>query len=410
MNINGKAMRKMLIPTLLVFGGVLGIKYGQDVMFNKIIASAPAPIVKTTSFNVIADQWGQSLGALGSIDAINGVELATEFDGVVSKIHFQSGQNVEKGDLLIELSSDVDEAQLQALRAAATLADQEYERFKRLASQGSVSKSELDRKRSERDQAQANAEAQAQRLAKKRIRAPFSGQLGIRQVDQGQFLPIGAPIVGLYQVDPIFVSFSIPDQQLTQIQNGQPVKVHVSSMPEQHFSGEITAIEPAVNAQTRNVKVQATLDNPDGLLRPGMFARVRIQLPQVDDVLIVPRTAISYATYGNSVFVLTEKTESADGDAEADMATTTDADASNDENQATPKQATPESEPTTYVASKTLVKLGREQGDMVVVLEGLNEGDLIASSGLLKLYNGAPVQAENDVLPPAELNPTPVNQ
>lgn len=374
-----KRMLTMLIITGVVFGLIFGIKGLFNYMMNKAIAEAPPPTVAVSTTEVMADSWAQSIGTVGSIRAVNGVEIATEFEGTVSAIHFRSGQSVEQGDLLLELDAAADRAQLKALRAAARLAEQEYERFLSLFRQGSISRSELDRKESERDQAQATADAQAELVAKKTLRAPFSGELGIRQVDMGQFLPPGTPVVSLFQMDPIFVNFSLPEQQLPLITEGLAVQVRLASQPGQVFAGEITAIEPGIDTATRNFNVQATLANPDGKLRPGNFARIRIQLPNTEDVLVVPRTAISYAPYGNSVYVIETASDEAG-----------------------------EGEPA-LVARKRLVTLGNERGDLVAVTEGLQAGERVATTGLLKLRNGAPVKEENDVAPPQSPNPTPDN-
>ncbi|MGB1221246.1 MAG: efflux RND transporter periplasmic adaptor subunit [Alcanivoracaceae bacterium] len=375
-----KRMLIMLLATGAVFGVVFGIKGLFSYMMNKGINEAPPPVVAVSTTAVEADSWALSIGTVGSIRAVNGVELATEVEGTVAKILFRSGEAAEQGDVLVELDASADKAQLKALRAAARLAQQDYERFASLFRQGSVSRSELDRKESERDQAAATADAQAERVAKKTLRAPFSGQLGIRHVDQGQFVAPGTTVVSLFQMDPIFVNFSLPEQQLPLISEGLDVQVRLTSQPDEVFSGEITAIEPGVDTATRNFNVQATLANPDGKLRPGMFARVRIQLPNSEDVLVVPRTAISYAPYGNSVYVIAP---AEDSEGEGDS--------------------------TSLMAQKRLVKLGNERGDLVAITEGLEAGERVATSGLLKLRNGAPVKEENDVQPPADPTPNPDN-
>lgn len=375
-------MTKRMLIMLISTGAVLGLVFGTKAFFtwamNKGISEAPPPTVAVSTTTVMEDSWARTIGTLGSIRAVNGVELSAEFEGTVDAIHFRSGEAVEQGDLLLELDAGAARAQLKALQAAARLAQQEYERFLSLHRQGSISQSELDRKESERDQAQATADAQAEHVERMTLRAPFSGQLGIRQVDMGQFLPFGTTIVSLFQMDPIFVNFSLPEQQLPMIQEGLAVQVRLVAQPDEVFVGEITAIEPGINAATRNFHLQATLSNEQGLLRPGNFARVHIQLPDADNVLVVPRTAISYAPYGNSVYVIEEQTPEGEG------------------------------EPI-LVAQKRLVTLGAERGDVVAITEGLEAGELVATSGLLKLRNGARVREENDVPPPAQLTPNPDN-
>ena len=376
-------MTKRMLTMLLITGAVLGVIFGTKGLFsymmNKAISESPPPTVAVSTTEVVADSWARSIGTVGSIRAVNGVELSNELEGTVAAIHFRSGQAVQQGAVLLEMDAAADRAQLKAMRAAARLAEQEYERFLSLYKQGSISKSELDRKESERDQAQANADAQAEFVAKKTLRAPFSGQLGIRQVDKGQVLPPGTTVVSLFQMDPIFVNFSLPEQQLPMVSEGLPVQVRLASQPDDVFTGEITAIEPGVNTATRNFNVQATLANADGKLRPGNFARVHIQLPDADEVLVVPRTAISYAPYGNSVYVIEQQDDGA-GEGEPKL-----------------------------VARKRLVNLGNERGDLVAITEGLKAGDTVATSGLLKLRNGAPVKKENDVQPPQDATPDPDN-
>ena len=376
-------MTKRMLTMLLITGAVLGVIFGTKGLFsymmNKAISESPPPTVAVSTTEVVADSWARSIGTVGSSRAVNGVELSNELEGTVAAIHFRSGQAVQQGAVLLEMDAAADRAQLKAMRAAARLAEQEYERFLSLYKQGSISKSELDRKESERDQAQANADAQAEFVAKKTLRAPFSGQLGIRQVDKGQVLPPGTTVVSLFQMDPIFVNFSLPEQQLPMVSEGLPVQVRLASQPDDVFTGEITAIEPGVNTATRNFNVQATLANADGKLRPGNFARVHIQLPDADEVLVVPRTAISYAPYGNSVYVIEQQDDGA-GEGEPKL-----------------------------VARKRLVNLGNERGDLVAITEGLKAGDTVATSGLLKLRNGAPVKKENDVQPPQDATPDPDN-
>lgn len=374
-----KRMIVMLGLCLFVFGGVFGIKAMMNKGMNDFFDNMPQPASAVTSAEAVEDSWALSLQAVGTVRAVNGVEVTTQIAGAVEKIHFKSGDHVKAGDLLVTLDASTDAAQLKALQAAAKLAQLEFERYESLYQQGSISKSELDRKRSERDQAEATAMAQREKVEQKSIRAPFDGQLGIRQVDVGQYLNPGNAVVTLQQLNPIYVNFSLPEQDLARISQGLAAQVSLSAFPGRAFEGEITAVEPGVDAGTRNFGVQATFRNDDLSLRPGMFANVRIQLDNSQQVVVVPRTAIAYAPYGNAVFVINDTGEQDD--------------------KGNPK----------LTVKKRFVKLGPTRGDLIAVVEGLSPGEKVATSGLLKLRNDAPVFEENDVKPADEANPTPAN-
>lgn len=374
-----KRMIVMLVLCTVVFGGVFGIKAVMTKGMNDFFDNMPQPASAVSTAEARKDNWALSLDAVGTVRAINGVEVTTQIAGAVEKIHFKSGDRVKAGDLLVSLDASTDAAQLKALQAAAKLADLEFERYESLYQQGSISKSELDRKRSERDQADATAMAQQEKVAQKSIRAPFDGQLGIRQVDVGQYLNPGNAVVTLQQLNPIYVNFSLPEQDLANIQQGLAAKVTLSAFPGRQFEGEITAVEPGVEVATRNFGVQATFANDDLSLRPGMFASVSIQLADSQDVVVVPRTAVAYAPYGNAVFVINDTGEKDDD--------------------GNPK----------LTVKKRFVKLGPTRGDLVAVIEGLEPGEKIATSGLLKLRNDAPVFEENDVKPADDATPTPAN-
>ena len=239
----------------------------------------------------------------------------------------------------------------------------------------------------------AQAQAQREQLNYKTVRAPFDGVLGIRQVDLGQFLQAGTPVVSLNQLQPIFVDFALPEQELSRIEKGLKVRVTLDAYTDQQFEGEISAIEPGVSEATRNVSVQARFENEDNKLRPGMFASVDIQLPQSEDVVVIPRTAISYAPYGNAVFVLKDAPQKGESD-------------ENDESGADSEK---KAEGADKIVKKRFVKLGRRRGDLVAVIDGLKPGEVVATSGLLKLRNDAAVTIENDVQPSTEATPTPGN-
>ena len=292
----------------------------------------------------------------------------------------------------MSLDARTDSAQLKALEAAARLAEQEYERFQTLFKQGSISRSELDRRQSERDQAIATANAQRERVAQKTIRAPFSGKLGIRQVDLGQYLNPGNAVVTLQQLNPIYVNFSLPERDQSLLQPGLAVRATLSAMPGDLFDGEVSAVEPGVDPTTRNFNVQATFRNNEQKLRPGMFARISIRLADSEQVVVVPRTAIQYAPYGNSVYVITEKEEPA-----AEQGADSEG------------EGTAEAKEPTLIVKRRFVKTGSERGDLVAVIDGLEAGERVATSGLLKLRNDSTVIINNEIEPSAEADPRPDN-
>lgn len=389
----------MLIILAAVFGVIFGWKAFVGMKINEYFDNMPQPAAAVSTYKAQPDSWALMLEAVGTVKAVNGVDVTSQVAGEVRKIEFESGDTVKKGDVLIVLESAADRARLQALQATARLSRQEFDRYQRLYKQGSISKSELDNRRSQRDQAMAQAKAQQEQLNYKTVRAPFDGRLGIRQVDLGQYLQPGTPVVSLAQLEPIFVNFSLPEQELSKVEQGFKVRVNLDAFPDETFEGEISAIEPGVDAATRNVSIQASFENPEHKLRPGMFAKVNIQLPQAEQVVVVPRTAISYAPYGNAVFVLQDDNSGkpASDEADSDKADSEDADGDKADAKAG------------KIVKKRFVKLGRQRGDLVAIVEGLKPGDVVATSGLLKLRNDTKVKIENDVQPEANPTPTPGN-
>ncbi|EDY87196.1 secretion protein HlyD [gamma proteobacterium HTCC5015] len=385
----------MLAGCAVLFGGIFGFKAFMGKMMNNYFDNMPVQPATITATEAVADTWAISIGAVGTVTAINGVEVTSQVAGEVERIEFDSGDKVKAGDVLLRLDDRADRAQLQALDAAAKLAEQELERNRKLYDKGSISKSTLEQRQSQRDQAVATAAAQRERVAQKTVRAPFSGELGLRQVDLGEYLTPGAPVVTLQQLNPIYVDFSLPEQHLSKMAKGLKAKATLSAWPGERFDGEITALEPGVDASTRNFNLQATFENDDLKLRPGMFSRVDIQMPQSEDVVVIPRTAIQYSAYGNLVYVVKESAP--DNNAE-DEASEEEAEASPEDKQE--KQLT--------VVSR-FIKLGRERGDLVSVVEGLEEGETVATSGLLKLRNDATVVIDNSNTPSAKADPQPDN-
>jgi membrane fusion protein (multidrug efflux system) len=313
------------------------------------------------------ERWQPTLGAVGSLKAVNGITVSTDLAGIVSEIAFESGQAVQQGDLLIRLDSQQEEARLQSAKARLDLAKTNLQRHRDLVQQGAVSQSAYDTAESEMRQATAAVDEARALIARKTIVAPFDGVLGIRQADLGQYLEVGAPIVALESVDPIYVEFAFPQQDLEKLKIGGGFRLEVAGLSGKPFEGVITAIDSRLDEKTRNIMVQGTVDNPDHALRAGMFAQVDLLMPEVE-IVAIPASSIKYAPYGDSVFVVKD-----------DM------------------------------LEEQFVKLGQNRGDQVGVLSGLEEGDEVVSSGVFKLRGGMAVQINNSVQPANDVNPTPPN-
>ena len=393
-----KRMFWMLVITGLVFGGVFGFKWFGNKMMNQFFDNMPVPPASVSSAEARSESWMSSLAGVGTVIASNGTEVTTEAGGIVAALHFESGAKVKKGDLLVTLSAGTEQADLLRLQAQATLAKSELGRLERLYKLEAISKSELDRAETDYSAARAATESQRAKLAQKVIRAPFSGQLGIRKVNVGEYLNPGTPIVTLQALDPVYVDFTLPEQDLAQVATGQTVTVSVDAHGDRRFTGKVSAVEPLIDSQTRNFKVRATFANADAALRPGLFARASVALADSRDVVVIPRTAVSYNPYGNSVYVI-QKAEAAAGQAGADAA----GGAKAENGAAKAEDGTGEQ----LVVRRRFVKTGEARGDLVVITEGLKAGEQVATSGLLKLQNDSPVIINNTVQPSASATPTP---
>lgn len=344
---------------IMLFGGVFGWKYytGQQ---KAAFMSAPQPPAVISSAAVQRESWQPVINAVGSLVASNEVMVANEVVGVVNTIAFESGQTVEAGDVLLTLNDDVDQADLESLSAAEKLAELNFKRLNKLIHEKTVSQSSLDEARAELDSTRALLNAKRANIRKKTIRAAFSGRLGIRQVNLGQYLAPGTEIVSLQALEPIFVDYNLPERYLQQLHLGQTVNVNVLAYPERRFQGEISAISPRIVTGSRSVQIRATLENSDHLLRPGMFAEVATELPSKQNVLNLPERVISYAPYGNTVFLLVEKEGS-------------------------------------FIAERKPVTTGEVRNGRVEIVDGLAEGDLVAADGINKLRNGQSVTIDNRV-------------
>ncbi|HXC03068.1 MAG TPA: efflux RND transporter periplasmic adaptor subunit [Opitutaceae bacterium] len=322
------------------------------------------------------DVWAPALKAVGSLAAVQGTTLSNELAGTVTKIAFESGAQVKKGDLLVQLDASAEEAQLASAKAVAELANINLQRAQELRTQNSNSQSDLDSADAQAKQAEASVANLESAVAKKTITAPFDGRIGIRTVNLGQYLPAGTAIVSLQSLDPIYADFSLPQQQLTDLVPGLPVHVTTDALPDQTIDGKITAIDPQVDNATRNIEVQATLDNHNDKLRPGMFADVAVELPAKDKVLIIPATAVLATPYGDSVFVVDEAKDPATGQ-------------------------------DGKVLRQQFVQLGVTRGDFVAVVSGLKPDETVVTSGVFKLRNKESVIVDNTLAPNAQLAPKP---
>lgn len=380
-----KRMFWMLLITVVVFGGVFAVWGAMRVMMNRFFDDMPQPAVAVSTFEARAERWEGSLEAVGTLVAVNGTDVTAEAGGVVQKIAFEAGQPVKAGALLVELNSAAELATLEALDASARQARTQAERWRTLGRDKLVSQADVEERATQAATARAQAEAQRAVIAQKRVRAPFDGILGIRKVNLGQFVAPGDPIVSLQSLDPVFVNFSLPEQQIPQVREGLTVRARVDALPDREFEGTITAIEPGVDAGTRNFTVQATVANPDGALRPGSFARVGFDVGEATDAVVVPQTAISFNPYGNVVYVVVE----AEGEARAQDG---------------------EGDGPQLMVRQRFVTTGATRGDMIAVTEGLEPGETVVSSGLLRLRNNAVVTINNDVQPTADERPQPANR
>lgn len=369
----------MLVLAGMVFGGIFGFQAFKAHMIKQFMASNRAPPVTVSAIKAELQPWQPQLSAVGSVRAVRGVDVTTEIAGMVRSLHFKSGDSVSAGQLLVQLNADADVAQLRALEAAAQLARSSYQRNQAQFLIKAVSQAQLDADAAELKSRLAQAAQQAAIIAKKAIRAPFTGHLGISSINPGQYLNPGDKIVTLQELDPVYVDFSLPQQQLARITLGQKVVASTDTFPGRTFEGKITAIDPKVDPQTRNVQVEATLHNPGHELLPGMFAAVRIDAGEAEPQLTLPSTAVTYNPYGETVYLVVEEGKGPDGKPQR-------------------------------VAKQTFVTLGATRGDQVAILKGVKEGDLVVTSGQLKLKNGSVVIINNTVQPSNDPAPRPVDQ
>lgn len=342
----------ILILSIMIFGGLFTLKFYQQQESMSQLQAPPPAVVVVTKVKLL--EWQSSLSAVGSLVAVSGVTVTNEIAGMVKAIHFNSGQNVKKGQLLVELDSETDLAELKGLLADQRLAQIQFDRSKKLIGRNFVSKSDHDQNQALLDASNASVLTKKTIIEKKLIRVPFSGELGIRKVNLGQFLTPGSPIVTLQQLAPIYIDFQLSARHFSSLKLEQQVSLSVLAYPNKLFAGRISSISPLIDQHTRSVQMRATLTNTDRLLRPGMFAEVQVRSDQSRQVLILPDTAISYNPYGDFVFVI-------------------------------------ESGAQGLTVQSRQVETGVTRNGQIEIVKGLSMGERVVSAGQIKLRNGMPV-------------------
>jgi len=360
-----------LLVTVGVVAGVKALQIGRLISSGEEGGGPPVETVSTAP--VTKERRERSVESVGSLRAVQGADLSTEESGMVTKIFFKNGQEVKEGDLLLELDTQTEQANLRSAEAEADLARTVYDRTKQL--RDTVPQSEIDAAETNLRKMTALVEQLRSTIREKQLRAPFTGRLGIREANLGQFVDQGDKIVSLQSLDPIFVDFLLPQQLLSQLTPGRPLRVITDVYPDKVFEGKLTAVNTEIDPVTRNIRLQGTLSNPGGLLRPGMFGRILLSLGEEVEVTSIPLTAVVAATYGDSVFVIEEKTG--------------------------------EDGVTKTVATQRFIRTGRAEGDFIAVTEGLQPGETVVSAGAFKLRNGSIVQVNNDMAPRPERQPRP---
>ncbi len=376
-----KRLRWVILGVVIVLpiaGGLIGMKVLQFRAMGAAAAQQVMPPERVNVAEVREEQWQPRVSSFGTVMAVQGTVVSAEAEGLVREIAFEAGSVVKAGDLLAQLDADVEQAQLRAAEAAAELARLSFKRAKELVESEGISRAGYDSAENNLKQADAQLDNIRAVIAKKTVRAPFSGKLGIRQISVGQLLQRGSPVVSLQSLDPVYVEFSLPQKQLSDLVEGLKVAVSSDTFPGRPFEGRITAVNPEIDPATRNVRVQATLANPGGRLRPGMFVSVDLILARSEKVLFIPATAVLHAPFGDSVFVI-------------------------EEGPAGPGGVKP------LVVRQQFVRLGARQGDFVVATEGLKIGERVVSTGVFKLRPGLSVVIDNALAPPFTLAPKPNN-
>jgi len=377
---NAKPRRKGIVIAIALLVTICVFAFGIKALQIGKMMSTPQTMPPTTvsSTSVKEEDWAPRLTAVGSVSAVQGAVVSAELAGVVSEINFENGGEAKKGEVLMKLDASQEEALLRSAEAEAQLAQTDLERSRDLAMKKVVSSAELDSAQSKFRRLNAVVDQVRSSIAKKTLIAPFDGQLGIRQVNVGQMINAGQQVVPLTSLDPVFADFALPQQYLGQLTPGLEVHVTTDAIPGRVFNGKLTAINSMVDSSTRNITLQATLDNSDHALRPGMFAKAEVMLPEKHKTLVVPGSAISYAPFGDSVFVIEKKKDEKTG-----------------------KES--------QVIRQQFVRVGEGRGDLVAITQGLKAGETIVSTGVFKLRNGMTVTINNDLAPNPQVNPNPID-
>ncbi|MDE8348980.1 MAG: efflux RND transporter periplasmic adaptor subunit [Acidocella sp.] len=368
----------MLLLVAVVLGAVFGFGAFKNVMIGKFLATLANPPQTVATITAAQSAWQPSINSVGSVVAINGANISSELSGIVDTINFKSGDNVPAGTLLATLRLNNDSAVLAQLQATAKLDAVTYQRDLKQLQADAVSQAQVDTDKATLDAAQAQVHAQQALIDEKQIKAPFAGTLGVRQVNVGQYLSAGTQIVTLQQLNPLFVDFYVPQQEIAQINVGQVVDVTVDAFADQAFAGKISAINAAVDTTTRSVQVRATIDNDKLLLRPGMFATVSVGVGTPDNFITLPQTCITYNPYGDTVYTVSHSKDANGKD--------------------------------TLLAHQVFVQVGDTRGDQIAITKGVNPGDVVVTAGQLKLHNGSIVTINNDVAVSNSPNPNPPNE
>jgi membrane fusion protein (multidrug efflux system) len=371
-----KRMLIMLILAGVLFGGIFGYQAFKARMIRKSMAGHGEPPQTVSAIKASEQEWQLRVEAVGSLVAVRGADISPEVSGIVSRIHFTSGQEVDTGAPLLDLNADSDVAKLDSLKATAELARQIYARDRQQFEIRAISRATLDADIAGLRSADAQVAEQQALVDKKLIHAPFAGRLGIRAVDLGQYLDAGTKIVTLQSLDPIHVDFFLPQKSIGQIKVGQKVTVKTDAFPDRTFTGGIVAIDPKVDLNTRNAQVRATIQNPGHLLLPGMYTTTAIAVGRPQRLITLPQTAITYNPYGNVVYLVEERGKGPDGKP-------------------------------LLVAQQKFVTTGETRGDQIAVLSGVKEGDTVVTSGQVKLRNGTPVIVNNTIVPADDPAPRP---
>ncbi|MHB0991593.1 MAG: efflux RND transporter periplasmic adaptor subunit [Burkholderiales bacterium] len=363
-----KRMIVMLLLVGLVFAGIFGFQQFRNQMIKKMISGKGAQAQAVSTIVAEPTEWQPTVDAVGDFRASKGANLSTEVGGLVTAIHFESGKNVQKGQLLVDLNSAPLRAQLAQLQASAHLAKVNYDRDVAQLKIQAISQAVVDTDAANLKIAQAQAAAQAATIDQKAIRAPFSGRLGIRQIDLGQYIAPGATIVSLQKLDPLYVDFTLPQTEIGLIHLGDKVAIQTNALADKNFTGVVSAIEPQIDTATRNLKVRASIRNPEGVLLPGLFATIRVNQGSTKQYISLPATAIAYNPYGSTVFIVKNSGKNVGG-----------------------KPA--------LTVEQRFVTTGPTRGDQIAIIKGVKAGEVIVTGGQMKLHNGAAVFVNNSVVP-----------